>query len=121
MSWFKMHLNWAMVFGWILAIGIGIVMAILVWYCWYVAAAKGLMDHPSQDLVVTVGVVIFLIIVILLSLGVSIWACNQKGRSWGWAFLWLVPFGFIVLLVLKNNRVISNLEDPPVTIPPTVT
>jgi len=115
MGWLKMHLNWAMVLGWILAIGIGIAIVYIVWFCWYFAAAKRLMNTPSQDLTVSVAIVIFLIIVIILSLGVSIWACIQKGRKREWALLWLVPFGFIVLLVLKNKRVISNIESPKLT------
>jgi magnesium-transporting ATPase (P-type) len=108
MSWLKMHLNWAMVFGWILAIGAGFVIIFFAGICMGAAAAANLMAYPSQNLMETVGTVTLLIATTLLSIAVSIWACIQKGRSWGWAFLWLVPFGFIVLLVLKNKRLTSG-------------
>ena len=120
MNWLKMHLNWAMVFGWLLAIGACGVMLMIYFFAVGLALSQGWMASPSYP-IMTIGVVIFSIAAILLSLGVSRWACIQKGHSWGWAFLWLVPFGFIVLLVLKNKRVISNLEGPPATIPPAIT
>ena len=120
MSWLKMHLNWAMVFGWILAIGAGCVMWMIYAFAVGLALSQEWMASPSYP-IMTIGAVIFLIAAILLSIGVSVWACIQKRRSWGWAFLWLVPLGFIILLVLKNKRVISNLEGPPATIPTAIT
>ena len=117
MTWLKMHLNWAMVFGWILAIGACCVIGMIYFLGVGIAISQGWMV-PTSNPILTTGAVILLIAAILLSIGVGRWACIQKGRDWRWAFLWLVPFGFIVLLVLKNNRVISNLEGAPATIPP---
>jgi len=107
MSWLKLHLNWAMVLGWIFAIVACGVLWLIYFFCVGLGISQGWLV-PKSTPVMTIGAVIFLIAAILLSIGVSIWACIQKGRKWGWAFLWLVPFGFIVLLVLKNNRSISN-------------
>ncbi len=120
MNWFKMHLNWAMVFGWLLAIGACFVMCMIYFFAVGLALSQGWMASPSYP-IMTIGAVIFSIAAILLSLGVSLWACIQKGISRGWAFLWLIPFGFIVLLVLKNRRALVNPEGPPASVPPVIT
>lgn len=52
-----------------------------------------------------IGVVYILFIIgCFLSMYIARWGVKQKGRNSDWWLLIFVPFGFIVLLCLKNKR-----------------
>lgn len=75
-------------------------------------------ETPSDKQMETYSLVVYWITAILFSLGVTIWVCIKKGRSWAWALIFFVPFGWIILLALENKRIIPTLEPPPTTLPP---
>ncbi|MBN1689592.1 MAG: hypothetical protein JW901_01060 [Dehalococcoidia bacterium] len=116
-KWFERHLNWSMILGWILAVPLGWAMAFIAGICWATAILLFNVENPSEQQLETVGVAVFLITATVFSLAVTIWACIQKGRSWCWALLYPVPFGWIVLLALENRRTNPASGLPPVAPP----
>jgi len=91
MNWFRRHLNWTMVLAWVICISLAAIFASGA----EVALSWGRLSG---------GLILLAIGCIFVGLmwWATIWAIKQKGRSLLHLFWLLVPFGFIVLLVLKN-------------------
>lgn len=89
MNWFERHLNWTVVLGWLAA---GIVASV----AFTLEGVTGLVSNVPQMMGVA-GV--FLI---------TSWHLGRKSRS-QLNLLWLLcPFGWIVVLCLRNRRVQSE-------------
>lgn len=93
MNWFRRHLNWTMGLSWIVCGGLTAFFA----SGGDVALSWGLLS----------GALILLLIASIfigLMFWATVWAIKQKGRSPAHALWLLVPFGFIVPLVLANHN-----------------
>jgi len=94
MTWFERHVNWATVLGWL---AIVVVFRTLTEVCSFVGFES--------------GVTLFWIAGTVLVFVVAGWAIDKKGRS-RLHILWcLAPFGWIVVLCLRNRRVQSETVD----------
>jgi hypothetical protein len=85
-TWVERHVNVSMALGWLA-----------------VAAASFILLFPTQN---ESGSVLFSIYgsLSLLGLLIGAWGLKAKGRSLSWMVFFLIPFGFLVLFVLKNSR-----------------
>jgi len=96
MKWFKRHLNWTMGLTWLVCIPLGIISANIL-------RLAILWNELSSPLTVIFVIIAFICGVLFWV--ATIWAIKQKGRSLFHLFWLLLPFGFIVLLVLKNCKI----------------
>jgi hypothetical protein len=94
-SWFKRHLNWTWVFGWLLInalafISISLVLSLISTDCRISSVIRG----GVRFLVAMYSAILMLVI--------SGWVIEQKGHS----LLWLFLYGFWSPVWLSNNRTI---------------
>jgi hypothetical protein len=90
-SWFNRHLNWTMILTWVILVPFSLFLAnggkLTVSFDTFT-------EHLFMSVIALVLIAIFVLIIM--------WAIKQKGRSVFHVFWILAPFGFIVLLLLKN-------------------
>lgn len=83
-TWFQRHLNWTMVFIWVLIHPVALII--------------GDMLGISLDL-------LYLMVPIIVILPLSGWTLKQKKRSLWWLLLFIIPFMWLVFLGLENRSI----------------
>jgi hypothetical protein len=90
-NWFNRHLNWTMILTWVILVPISLFLAnegkLTVSFHTFTG-------NMIMSVIASVLIVVFILI--------TMWTIKQKGRSVFHIFWILAPFGFIVLLLLKN-------------------
>jgi hypothetical protein len=101
-SWYRRHLNWT----WVLAqLAVGLIGFFIL-----TVSASGLFlgstTLPSEESLFasfSVIQVIVLVLQLIAVFGVGAWVLKRKKRGLVWLLMFLVPFGWIVILCLKNR------------------
>jgi hypothetical protein len=85
-NWLEHHVNWSMALGWL---AIGIIAFVLL----FITGSES-------------GESLFLIYGSLALLGflIGVWGLQVKRRSISWMFSFFFPFGWVILLALKNKN-----------------
>jgi uncharacterized membrane protein YhaH (DUF805 family) len=89
--WLERHVNWSMVLSWL---AIGLIAFILL----FITSSES-----GESLLFIYGSLA------LLSFLIGVWGLQVKRRSLSWMVFLLFPFGWIVLLVLKNKNMPKNI------------
>jgi hypothetical protein len=84
-NWLEQHVNCSMALGWL---AIGIIAFVLL----FITSSES-----GESLLLIYGSLA------LLGFLTGVWGLQIKRRSISWMFFFLFPFGWIVLLVLKNQ------------------
>jgi len=91
MSWFRRHLNWTVLLGFLAACGVAFVVGFVM-----VVADPSVSDEALEGAGVVTGLP-----VLALVWG---WVLRRKNRSLWWLLLALfVPFGWIAMFALENR------------------
>jgi len=99
MNWFQKHVNWTMLLVWTISPASLITFIIL--------------DEKGINNPIVWGLYFLFLVGGIFGLYIAQWGVRQKGRNLNWWLLVFVPFGFIVLLCLKNKRQEQvTLKDP---------
>jgi len=97
MKWFKIHLNWTVIFAW------GAAELLLIPFIAFMAFV--IEPHMPEAVTNVIAWLVLAIILIASPLFVSGWALRRKDRNLWWLLILFVPFGVIVSLCLESRGV----------------